>query len=63
MDPVSGWVANYKIPIGRWGKQFFDFLTENFEWFFDSIADGLTFVLGGGSSTSCSPFRRFCSWR
>ena len=47
MDPVSNWVAGYKIPIGRWGKQFFDFLTDNFEWFFDSIADGLTFVLDG----------------
>ncbi|MDN2580129.1 choline ABC transporter permease subunit [Aquibium sp. ELW1220] len=47
MDPVSEWVADYKIPIGRWGKQFFDFLTDNFEWFFDSIADGLTFLLDG----------------
>jgi len=47
MDPVSEWVADYKIPIGRWGKQFFDFLTDNFEWFFDSIAEGLTFLLDG----------------
>jgi glycine betaine/proline transport system permease protein len=47
MDPVSDWVADYKIPVGRWGKQFFDFLTDNFEWFFDSIADGLTFLLDG----------------
>lgn len=47
MDPVSEWIADYKIPIGRWGKQFFDFLTDNFEWFFDSIAEGLTFLLDG----------------
>ncbi|RST86069.1 choline ABC transporter permease subunit [Aquibium carbonis] len=47
MDPVSGWIAGYKIPIGRWGKQFFDFLTDNFEWFFDSIADALKSVLEG----------------
>lgn len=47
MDPVSELVADYKIPIGRWGKQFFDFLTDNFEWFFDSIAEGLTFLLDG----------------
>ena len=45
MDPVSAWLESLKIPIGRWGKQFFDFLTTNFEWFFDSIADALTFVL------------------
>ena len=25
MDPVSAWIASWKIPIGRWGKQFFDF--------------------------------------
>ncbi|WP_274627944.1 choline ABC transporter permease subunit [Arvimicrobium flavum] len=47
MDPVSELIASAKIPIGRWGKAFFDFLTTNFEWFFDSIADGLTVVLEG----------------
>ena len=47
MDPVSQWLTAFKIPVGRWGKQFFDFLTTNFEWFFDSIADGLAFVLNG----------------
>ncbi len=47
MDPVSNWIADSKIPIGRWGKQFFDFLTENFEWFFDTIADSLAVVLDG----------------
>lgn len=45
MDPITQFVASLKIPIGRWGKVFFDFLTSNFEWFFDSIADGLSFVL------------------
>ena len=49
MDPVSEWIADRdnKIPVGNWGRQFFDFLTANFEWFFDSIADGLTAVLDG----------------
>lgn len=47
MDPVSDLIASAKIPIGRWGKVFFDFLTTNFEWFFDSLADGLTVVLDG----------------
>ena len=45
MDPVSSLIASAKIPVGRWGKAFFDFLTTNFEWFFDSIANGLTVVL------------------
>ncbi|WP_157018693.1 choline ABC transporter permease subunit [Mesorhizobium xinjiangense] len=47
MDPVSTWIADTKIPIGRWGRQFFDFLTDNFAWFFDSIANSLATVLDG----------------
>lgn len=47
MDPITEWISSVKIPVGRWGKQFFDFLTGNFEWFFDSLADGLTFILNG----------------
>jgi glycine betaine/proline transport system permease protein len=47
MDPVSALIASFKIPIGQWGKSFFTFLTTNFEWFFDAIANGVTFVLQG----------------
>lgn len=47
MDPISEFIRGVKIPIGRWGKNFFDFLTSNFEWLFDSLANGLTFVLQG----------------
>jgi glycine betaine/proline transport system permease protein len=47
VDPISQYIAGVKIPIGQWGKAFFDFLTTNFEWFFDSIADALTWVLDG----------------
>jgi glycine betaine/proline transport system permease protein len=41
MDPVSQFIADWKIPIGQWGKDFFNFLTTNFAWLFDSIAHGL----------------------
>ena len=41
MDPITNLIESYKIPIGRWGKAFFDFLTTNFEWFFDSIANAV----------------------
>jgi glycine betaine/proline transport system permease protein len=47
MDPVSTLIGSFKIPIGQWGKSFFTFLTTNFEWFFDAIANGVTFVLQG----------------
>jgi glycine betaine/proline transport system permease protein len=41
MDPISQLIADWKIPIGAWGKEFFDFLTTNFSWFFDRLSDGL----------------------
>jgi glycine betaine/proline transport system permease protein len=47
MEHIVNFLTANKIPVGPWGKQFFTFLTTNFEWFFDSIARGLTFVLEG----------------
>lgn len=49
MDPISDWISDrqQKIPIGRWGREFFDFLTTNFAWLFDSLARGLSTVLDG----------------
>jgi glycine betaine/proline transport system permease protein len=31
MDSISDWIADrqHKIPIGRWGREFFDFLTRD----------------------------------
>lgn len=40
-------VTSNKIPVGLWGKQFFAFLTANFEWLFNSISIGLTVMLEG----------------
>jgi glycine betaine/proline transport system permease protein len=42
---MEQWLTGAKIPVGRWGKAFFDFLTDYFEWFFDSISDGLSAAL------------------
>ena len=47
MDPVSQWIAGWKIPIGRWGRGFFDFLTTHFALFFDTLAAWLSSVLDG----------------
>ncbi|MGD9912451.1 MAG: choline ABC transporter permease subunit [Rhizobiaceae bacterium] len=47
MDPITEFIRSFKIPIGPWGKAFFDFLTGNFAWFFDAIARGLTWALVG----------------
>ncbi|EKF17449.1 choline ABC transporter permease subunit [Nitratireductor pacificus] len=45
MDPLSEWIADRKIPIGRWGRDFFDFLTTNFAWLFDTLARFLAGIL------------------
>ena len=45
MDRLTELITKFKIPIGRWGKQFFDFLTTYFEWFFDAISRGITSFL------------------
>lgn len=46
-DPVTAWITNWKIPLGKWGRQFFEFLTENFAWLFDSLALALSSALDG----------------
>jgi glycine betaine/proline transport system permease protein len=47
MEQLVNVLTANKIPVGPWGERFFTFLTTNFEWFFDSIARGLTFILEG----------------
>ena len=47
MDPVSKFLASYKIPIGPWGKAFFEFLTDNFNVIFRGFSNGLNFLLDG----------------
>ena len=47
MDPISTFLASYKIPIGAWGKAFFTFLTDNFNTFFRGFSNGLNFLLNG----------------
>ena len=45
MDQLTELITAFKIPVGQWGKSFFALLTQHLEWFFDSIARGLTVVL------------------
>lgn len=45
MDPLSKLIASFKIPIGKWGKSFIDFVVYWFEWLFDAIKVSLNFVV------------------
>lgn len=49
LNEIAGWISarENRIPIGEWSKNFVEWLTSNFEWFFDGITVGLKFVLEG----------------
>ena len=40
MDPVSNFIAAWKIPVGQWGKAVIDFIITYFQWFFDALVSG-----------------------
>jgi glycine betaine/proline transport system permease protein len=50
MEQLLTFITQHKIPVGPAGKEFFKWLTVHYEWFFDSIAVGLTRVLEGLTS-------------
>jgi glycine betaine/proline transport system permease protein len=39
---MEDWFTAWKIPVGQWGKQFFDFLTTWLDWFFDGLSTGIS---------------------
>ena len=47
MDRFANWLAEYNIPIGRWGEAFFNFVIEHFALFFDGVSLALTWLING----------------
>ncbi|MBX3579544.1 MAG: choline ABC transporter permease subunit [Rhizobiaceae bacterium] len=45
MDPISKFLASWKIPIGQWGKAVIDFIVEYLDWLFDAIKVSLNAVV------------------
>ena len=41
MDWFIQQIEDHKIPIGGWSARFIDWLTDNFAWFFDAVADSI----------------------
>jgi glycine betaine/proline transport system permease protein len=50
MDPLSKFIASWKIPVGKMGKSFIDFIVYWFEWLFDAIKISLNFVVEGATA-------------
>ena len=47
MDWLTQQIESHKIPIGSWSAEFIDWLTANFAWFFDAVADSIEFSIEG----------------
>ncbi len=47
MNEFEQFIAENKVPIGRWGKSGVDWITENLDWFFDGITEGLRVPIEG----------------
>lgn len=47
MDEYAQAIADNKIPLGSWGKVAVDWITTNFEWFFDAISVALKVPIDG----------------
>jgi glycine betaine/proline transport system permease protein len=45
--PVAQFIADWKLPIGKWGKSAIDFIVNNFQWLFDAIKIGLNTAVDG----------------
>jgi glycine betaine/proline transport system permease protein len=50
IDPVSQWLAEQKIPVGKAGKALIDFIITWFEWFFDALKVSLNWLVEGTTS-------------
>ena len=47
MDWLTQLFTAHKIPIGEWARVFVDWLTTNYEWFFDGLSNGLRIPIEG----------------
>ena len=44
-DPIAQFLAEWKIPVGKWGKAVIDFIVDYFQWLFDAIKIALNFAV------------------
>jgi glycine betaine/proline transport system permease protein len=49
MDPLSKFIAAWKIPVGKWGKAVIDFIVTYFQWLFDAFKVSFNFIIEGST--------------
>jgi glycine betaine/proline transport system permease protein len=47
LQKLQDLITQYKFPIGQWSKDLIGWLQDNFEWFFDGLKTGLSWVIDG----------------
>ena len=45
MNELTDLITASKIPVGQWGKEFFAVLTTHFQWFFNTLSEGIAAAL------------------
>lgn len=46
-NAIVEWLTDYKIPVGKWASDFFNWLRDNFSTAFDALADGAEALIDG----------------
>ncbi|MBG1232875.1 choline ABC transporter permease subunit [Aestuariivirga litoralis] len=56
-DPISTFIASWKIPVGQWGKMVIEFITTYFDWLFTGLKVSLNWLVEGTTWTllQCPP--------
>ena len=57
MDPISKYFTDWKLPVGKWGKTFIDFIIDHFQWLFDGISAVLQWLVGCGDTIELAHVR------
>lgn len=45
LNQIASLISDNKIPIGKWAAAGVDWITNNLDWFFNGLSDGLSFLM------------------
>ena len=45
LNQIANLISDNKIPLGKWAEAVVTWITDNLDWFFNGISDGLNFVM------------------
>jgi len=45
LNQIANLISDNKIPLGKWAEAVVTWITDNLDWFFNGISDGLNFIM------------------